>query len=178
MTICDEFWNLCNHVLFFITDDRRSRFIQKKKKSSPPTHFFSTFIRQPKISRRAKKWFFFERNFHEDEWILNFWWNFEFLKFLFFMLEKKWKMWKRREREKMKIEGIWTEKIFWSSWEKRVNFKWFDPLSKLKSLKFEFFETLEKTFFRLLEGWRRIEENRTIRILGFFREIPFQWRIH
>ena len=91
---------------------------------------------------------------------------------------KKWKMWKRRERERRKIEGIWTEKIFWSSWEKRVNFKWFDPLSKLKSLKFEFFETLEKTFFRPLEGWRRIEENRTIRILGFFREIPFQWRIH
>lgn len=77
---------------------------------------------------------------------------------------EKLKSWKCEKRERERKRGF--EKIFWGSWEKRVNFKWFDPLSKRI-----FRDSRNKNIF--LSTRRKSKKSSKEK----FREIFFQWRI-
>lgn len=86
----------------------------------------------------------------------------------------KMKMWKKRDREKRGFE-----KIFWTSWEKRVNFKWFDPLSKriFRDSRNENIFVDSKKFEEIFEikNQRNIfpMTNRLLRLMTHFRKWNF-----
>ena len=188
MTTCDEFvtfkifvtMSKSSFETFHLHHGRSEVPIHSKEKSPPRPRTFSqhSFVAtKKKISRRTKKMIF-----REIFTMMKFLWNrfYEILEKIlrkFYEDERNVKKEKKREKNE---EGIWTEKIFWSSWEKRVNFKWFDPFSKRTFFEF-FLDSRNKNSLRPSRGMTlpTRKKNRGIRRNENFskmkREIFFRW---